>query len=60
MRLLHLAAAFLKGQEGPTAVEYAVMLALLIMVCFVTVTALGTITNQTFNHPTLTSSMGGG
>ena len=50
---------FLNNEDGPTAVEYAVMLALLIMVCFVTVVALGTITNQTFNHPTLTSSMGG-
>jgi pilus assembly protein Flp/PilA len=50
---------FVNGEEGPTAVEYAVMLALLIMVCFVTVVALGTITNQTFNHPTLTSSMNG-
>jgi len=45
-------------EDGPTAVEYAVMLALLLMVIFVTVVALGTTTNQTFNHPTLTSAMG--
>ena len=54
------AGRFLAAEDGPTAVEYAVMLALLILVCFVTVVALGTITNSTFNHPTLTSSMNGG
>jgi len=49
---------FVMAEDGPTAVEYAVMLALLIMVCFVTVVSLGTTTNKTFNHPALTSSMG--
>ena len=33
--------AFLKNEEGPTAVEYAVMLALIIVVCIAAVTALG-------------------
>ena len=32
---------FLKKEDGPTAVEYAVMLALIIAVCIVSVTALG-------------------
>ncbi len=32
---------FLKNEEGPTAVEYAVMLALIIVVCIAAVTALG-------------------
>jgi pilus assembly protein Flp/PilA len=40
--------AFLKAEDGPTAVEYAVMLALIIVVCLVAITALGTNTNQTF------------
>lgn len=33
--------AFLKEEDGPTAVEYAVMLALIIVVCLTAVTAIG-------------------
>ena len=40
--------SFLKGEEGPTAVEYAVMLALIIVVCIAAITALGTNANATF------------
>jgi pilus assembly protein Flp/PilA len=40
---------FLKDEDGPTAVEYAVMLALIIVVCLVAITALGTNTNATFS-----------
>ena len=32
---------FLLGTEGATAVEYAVMLALIVMVCLAAITALG-------------------
>jgi pilus assembly protein Flp/PilA len=32
---------FVKAEDGPTAVEYAVMLALIIVVCIGTVTTLG-------------------
>jgi pilus assembly protein Flp/PilA len=39
---------FLKGEDGPTAVEYAVMLALIIVVCVSAVTALGSNANSTF------------
>ena len=39
---------FLKNEDGPTAVEYAVMLALIIVVCIATVTALGQNANTTF------------
>jgi pilus assembly protein Flp/PilA len=39
---------FLTREDGPTAVEYAVMLALIIVVCIVAITALGTNANQTF------------
>ncbi len=39
---------FLKREDGPTAVEYAVMLALIIVVCLVAITALGTNANATF------------
>jgi pilus assembly protein Flp/PilA len=40
---------FLKAEDGPTAVEYAVMLALIIVVCLVAITALGTNANATFS-----------
>jgi pilus assembly protein Flp/PilA len=39
---------FLEAEDGPTAVEYAVMLALIIVVCLVAITALGTNANATF------------
>jgi pilus assembly protein Flp/PilA len=39
---------FLKAEDGPTAVEYAVMLALIIVVCLIAITALGTNANATF------------
>jgi pilus assembly protein Flp/PilA len=41
---------FLKAEEGPTAVEYAVMLALIIVLCLAAVTALGTSANATFGN----------
>jgi len=42
-------ANFLKREDGPTAVEYAVMLALIIVVCITAITTLGTKANATFN-----------
>ena len=41
---------FLKREDGPTAVEYAVMLALIIVVCIAAITALGTNANKTFGE----------
>jgi pilus assembly protein Flp/PilA len=41
---------FLKREDGPTAVEYAVMLALIIVVCLIAITALGTNANKTFGE----------
>ena len=40
---------FLKSEDGPTAVEYAVMLALIIVVCLGAIAAIGTGANDTFN-----------
>ena len=40
---------FLASEDGPTAVEYAVMLALIIIVCLTAIQAIGTNANQTFN-----------
>ncbi len=39
---------FVKREDGPTAVEYAVMLALIIVVCITAITTLGTNANATF------------
>jgi pilus assembly protein Flp/PilA len=39
---------FLHKEDGPTAVEYAVMLALIIVVCIAAITTLGSNANQTF------------
>jgi pilus assembly protein Flp/PilA len=39
---------FVKKEDGPTAVEYAVMLALIVVVCITAITTLGTNANQTF------------
>ena len=39
---------FLKAEDGPTAVEYAVMLALIVVVCIGAITALGQNANSTF------------
>ena len=44
------AVEFLKREDGPTAVEYAVMLALIIVVCIAAVTAIGGARNQTFSQ----------
>ena len=42
------AVEFLKREDGPTAVEYAVMLALIIVVCIAAITTLGKNANSTF------------
>jgi pilus assembly protein Flp/PilA len=41
---------FLQREDGPTAVEYAVMLALIIVVCITAITAIGTNANKTFQN----------
>lgn len=41
---------FIKSEDGPTAVEYAVMLALIIVVCLTAISAIGTQTNNTFTR----------
>jgi pilus assembly protein Flp/PilA len=41
---------FLVSEDGPTAVEYAVMLALIIIVCLTAITQLGQSVNTTFSN----------
>ena len=47
-KLSHFVVEFLKREDGPTAVEYAVMLALIIVVCIGAITTLGKNANSTF------------
>ena len=48
-RLGQFAVDFLRNEDGPTAVEYAVMLALIIVVCIAAITTLGQNANSTFS-----------
>ncbi len=41
---------FVRDESGPTAVEYAIMMALIIVVCIVSITALGTNSNNTYSY----------
>ncbi len=42
--------SFIRDESGPTAVEYAVMLALIIVVCIAAITTLGSNANNTFSY----------
>ena len=41
---------FLVSEDGPTAVEYAVMLALIVIVCLTAIQAIGTNANAKFGQ----------
>lgn len=41
---------FLVSEDGPTAVEYAVMLALIVIVCLTAISAVGTNANTKFEQ----------
>ena len=47
---------FLLAEDGPTAVEYAVMLALIVVVCITAITSLGTNASKTFNNVALNTA----
>jgi pilus assembly protein Flp/PilA len=49
-KLSQFALDFLKREDGPTAVEYAVMLALIIVVCIAAISTLGSNAQGTFNY----------
>jgi len=50
MMLLQKLRRFISSDDGPTAVEYAVMLALIIIVCLAAIQTVGTNTSATFNN----------
>jgi pilus assembly protein Flp/PilA len=48
---------FIEKEDGPTAVEYAVMLALIVVVCLGAITTLGQNANATFNNVALNAAV---
>jgi pilus assembly protein Flp/PilA len=57
-RLVASISRFLREEDGPTAVEYAVMLALIIVVCIAAVTTLGSNASNTFSNASLNIAAG--
>ena len=49
---------FLSAEDGPTAVEYAVMLALIIVVCIAAISTLGSNASNTFSNVSLNTAAG--
>ena len=43
------AAHFLEREDGPTTVEYAVLLALIIVICLTSIAVLGSNSNKTYS-----------
>ena len=52
-RFAKMAVAFLKKEDGPTAVEYAVMLALILVVIIAAVSTIGGTTSGMYNDLSL-------
>jgi pilus assembly protein Flp/PilA len=50
MTFLNSVKRFLTSEDGPTAVEYAVMLALIVIVCLTAIKAVGTNANARFEE----------
>lgn len=48
----------IRDEDGPTAVEYAVMLALVIVVCIAAITTLGGNTNKVYSNSDLNKAAG--
>ena len=55
-RLVQSSVLFLKREDGPTAAEYAIMLAL-IMAVIITVSGIGNTTKSSYENPTLEKSV---
>lgn len=57
---LKMVVQFLHDESGPTAVEYAVMLALIIVVCITAITSLGSGAANTFSNVALNTAASSG
>ncbi len=53
-------ARFLRSEDGPTATEYAVMLALIIIVCLGAITGIGNTVSGIFTSVSTSLPTGGG
>ena len=49
-KLLQRVDRFIRSEEGPTAVEYAVMLALILLVCLTAIQIVGSNTSTSFTN----------
>jgi len=58
-RCFDLVNRFVKSEDGPTAVEYAVMLALIIVVCITAITTLGSNASNVFSNVALKGAISG-
>lgn len=56
-KLLRSIRQFFQSEDGPTAVEYAVMLALIVIVCLTAISSIGTNANTQFTN--VANSIGG-
>ena len=56
-RFYSAAVRLLASEDGPTAVEYAVMLALIVVVCISAITILGQNANSTFSNVALNGTL---
>ena len=57
-KLLAKVERFVRAEDGPTAVEYAVMLALIIVVCITAISTLGSNANGVFSNVSLNAASG--
>jgi pilus assembly protein Flp/PilA len=55
-RLRQFLRIFIRNEDGPTAVEYAVMISMIVLVCFAAIKVLGTNTSTTYTH--MSASLG--
>jgi pilus assembly protein Flp/PilA len=55
---LNMLKRFLASEDGPTAVEYAVMLALIVVVCLTAIQSIGTNSRSTFQKVSTTLQSG--
>jgi len=51
---------FVHQEDGPTAVEYAIMLALIVVVCIAAIATLGSNANGVFSNSTLNNAASAG
>jgi pilus assembly protein Flp/PilA len=56
---LERAKEFVRKEDGPTAVEYAVMLALIVVVCIAAIATLGSNASKVFSNVALNTAAAG-